>query len=149
MSSIAMFHSAVSGTTVKGSGAALGAVLGGVVGAVGNVLLYVVGAALGVTWAAEYDPGLAPYAMPWWIPAAVTLGPALVAAGVFAVAARFAGSRASTAIVAVSAAVFLLLLYAPFSVDGASAGTVFGLELMHVVAGLCIAGGALRIGARR
>lgn len=110
--------------------------MAGVVAAVVNVVIFLIGSAMGFFPSSVITPAgqplsLAPVIM-------MSLIPSIVAGGVYALIARFARNP-SQIFLWVAAAVFVLMFFGPFSIKGATTGMIVSLEIMHVVvAGLCV-----------
>lgn len=123
----------------------LGALAGGAVGAVGNVVLYYVALAAGVTMVGQFDPNLPPTTLPLFPVIAASLVPAIPAGGVLVALNAFL-RKPSTAFVVLSVVLGLLSMGGPASLVGADVGTKVVLGLMHVVSAVAIVALALRMG---
>ncbi len=124
-----------------------GAALGAVAGALGNVALLLLAGAAGVSRVAEFVKGQPAVELALPQVAVASLVPAVVAA-LFAMALNAFSKSPARIFLGVSIAFGLFSLGGPLSLAGASLGLKVVLELMHVVAGVAIAGGILRFGRR-
>lgn len=124
-----------------------GAALGGLAGAIGNVLLHVMASAGGVSLVAEFAKGQPPGALaaPHVVMASVV--PALFAALFTLVVNRFS-SRPTRLLLGVAVALGLLSMGGPATLPGASSALRVVLALMHVVSGVSITAGIVRLGRR-
>lgn len=124
-----------------------GAAIGAAAGALGNVVLFLVAGAAGVSRAAEFVKGqpVVELALPQVAIASLVPG---VAAALFAMVLNAIGRSPARVFLGVSIAFGLLSLGGPLSLPGASLGLKVMLELMHVVSGVAIAGAILRYGRR-
>lgn len=122
-----------------------GALLGAAAGAVVNSILYVVASAAGTSMVAEFAKGQEPIAMPFPPVVIATFIPAIFAA-LFAMALNQLMAKPVKAFVAVSVVFGLLSMGGPATIGAASPGLKILLAAMHVVAGVAIAGGIVRLG---
>ena len=124
-----------------------GAGIGAAAGAVGNALLYFVGGAAGVSMSAEFMKGqpAAPLAFGQVIVASFV--PAVFAALLALLLNRFT-AKPSKIFLGISVAFCLLSMGGPATLPSAETGLKVLLALMHVVAGVAIAGGIIRFGKR-
>ena len=124
-----------------------GAGIGAAVGAVGNVVLYGIANASGISMVGEFMRGQPPLPMPFPPVIISSFVPALFAALVAMALNRFTARPAR--VFTVVAVVFgLVSMVGPASIAGAGVGLRVVLALMHVVSGLTITMGILRLGRR-
>jgi hypothetical protein len=129
------------------SGIWKGAAAGAAAAAVGNAILYFAASASGVSMVGEFVRGQAPVAMPFPPVIFSAIVPALGAAGLATLLNRWL-ARPATVFLWVSIAFGVFSMGGPVSIAGASTGLRLVLAVMHVVAGVAIAGGILRFGKR-
>ena len=124
-----------------------GAAIGAAAGAVGNTLLYFAGVAAGVSMIAEFAKGqpVMPLAVGQVIVASFV--PAVGAALVALLLNRFT-AKPSRILLGIAVVFGLVSMGGPASVPGADAGLRVLLALMHVISGVAITGGILRLGKR-
>jgi len=124
-----------------------GAGIGAAVGAVGNVVLYGIANASGISMVGEFMRGQPPLPMPFAPVIISSFIPAIFAALVAMALNRFTARPAR--IFTVVAVVFgLVSMVGPASIAGAGVGLRVVLALMHLVSGLTITMGILRLGRR-
>ena len=103
-----------------------------------NLVLFAIGRATGaISPTVEVVPGMGP--LEWTNVALLSVGPPFVAALILFALARFL-ARPLAVFYGVSVVVFVLFLFGPLNMAGASAAQVWLMELMHVVVAVPVVG---------
>ena len=129
------------------SGIWKGAAAGAAAAAVGNAILYFAASAGGVSMVGEFMRRQPPVEMPFPPVIFSAIVPAIGAAGLATALNRWLASPAKV-FLGISIAFGLFSMGGPATIAGASTGLRVVLAVMHVVAGVAIAGGILRYGRR-
>jgi hypothetical protein len=129
------------------AGIAKGAFGGAVIGAIGNLALFGLATAISGPLTAKYDPNGPVAALPAVQVAVASIVPAVVAT-LFTLALNAFTSRPSRILTIVAAVFTTVSMMGPINLPEASGMTKLALGLMHVVSGVAITAGILKLGKR-
>lgn len=128
-------------------GIAKGALAGAAAGAVGNLVVFALTSAIAGPLTGKFDPKAAVFALPAAQVAIASMVPA-VAAILFTLALNAFTAKPSRVLVIVAAVFTLVSFGGPMNIAEAGVATKVALSLMHVVSGVAITAGIVKLGKR-
>ena len=115
-----------------------GAAIGGAAAGVLNVVLYLIGGAVGAEFLMMQPGATEPSAIPVAVPFIMSLVPGLIGGGVLVALNKFAAEKAWTIFLGVSVLAFLGMFPAPIMQMSDDTTAIIFLELMHVVEAVAV-----------